>query len=165
MPLPAPLAFVWNQLRRLVLTPYDPEPGFDGYFERAQTESNDRAEVTVAVLSGREAQRLFGVPVNRRGIQPVFVRVENRSTDGLRLQVVSLDPSYFTPLEAASVCHFSILRRVRARLLVQREEWQGQVCRVFCEQSMARRDSSIDPGRDHGNVALPAAGWRLCVQS
>jgi hypothetical protein len=112
MPLPAPLAFVLNQLLRLVITPFDPEPGFDGFLARAQTESNDRAEVTVAVLSGKEAQRLFGVPVNRRGIQPVFVRVENRSADGLRLQVVSLDPSYFTPLEAASLCHFSILRRL-----------------------------------------------------
>ena len=112
MPLPAPLAFVWNQLRRLVITPFDPEPGFDGFLERAQTESNDRAQVTVAVLSGREAERLFGVPINRRGIQPVFVRVENRSADGLRLQVVSLDPSYFTPLEAASLCHFSIVRRL-----------------------------------------------------
>ena len=87
MPLPVPLAFVFNQLRRLVITPFDPQPGFDGFLERAQTESNDRAQVTVAVLSGREAQRLFGVPVNRRGIQPVFVRVENRSADGLRLQV------------------------------------------------------------------------------
>ena len=112
MPLPAPIAFVWSQLRRLVITPFDPEPGFDGFLERAQTESNDRAQVTVAVLSGREAERLFGVPINRRGIQPVFVRVENRSADGLRLQVVSLDPSYFTPLEAASLCHFSIVKRL-----------------------------------------------------
>ena len=112
MPLPAPLAFVFNQLRRLVITPFDPEPGFDGFLERAQTESNGHAQVTVAVLSGREAERLFGVPINRRGIQPVFVRVENRSADGLRLQVVSLDPSYFTPLEAAAVCHFSIVKRL-----------------------------------------------------
>ena len=112
MPLPPPLAFVWSQLRRLVVTPYDPDPGCDAFLERAQTKSNDRASVTVAVPSGKEAQRLFGVPVNRRGIQPVFVRVENRSTDGLRLQMVSLDPSYFTPLEAAGVCHFSIVKRL-----------------------------------------------------
>ena len=112
MPLPAPLAFFWSQLRRLVVTPFDPEPGFDAFLARAQTESNERASVTVAVLSGPEAQRLFGVPINRRGIQPVFVRVDNRSADGLRLQVVSLDPSYFTPLEAASLCHFSILKRL-----------------------------------------------------
>jgi hypothetical protein len=112
MPLPAPFSFFWSQLRRLVVTPYDPEPGFDGFLARAQTQSNDRASVTVAVLSGPEAQRLFGVPVNRRGIQPVFVRVENLSADGLRLQVVSLDPSYFTPLEAAALCHFSIVKRL-----------------------------------------------------
>ena len=112
MPSPAPLDFLWCQLRRLVTTPYDPEPLFDGFLARAQTQENPRARVTVAVLDGKEAQRLFGVRANRHGIQPVFVRVENRSTDGLRLRVVSLDPSYFTPLEAAGVCHFSILRRL-----------------------------------------------------
>jgi len=112
MPLPAPLALVVSQLRRLFVTPYDPDPGFDHFLERAQTAENDRAKVTVAVLSSHESHRLFGVPLARRGIQPVFVRVENRSADGLRLQVVSLDPAYFTPLEAAAQCHFSILRRL-----------------------------------------------------
>lgn len=114
MPLPAPFALVASILRRLFVTPYDPDPGFAAFLERAQTQENDRARVTVAVLSAAEAHRLFGVPVARRGIQPVFVRVENRSADGVRLQVVSLDPAYFTPLEAAAQCHYSIVRRLSA---------------------------------------------------
>ncbi len=112
MSLSSSLAFLRTQVLRLFITPYRPDPDFDRFLDRSQTRENDRARVTVAVLSGKEAQRLFGVPVNRYGIQPVFVRVENRSGDGLRLQVVSLDPAYFTPLEAAGVCHFSIVRRL-----------------------------------------------------
>ena len=81
---------------------------------RAQTQEQPRAAVTVAVLTGSEAKTLFGVDVARRGIQPVFLRIVNRSTESLRLQMVSIDPNYFTPLEAAGVNHFSIFRRLSA---------------------------------------------------
>ncbi len=81
---------------------------------RAQTQEQPRAAVTVAVLTSREARQFFGVDVARRGIQPVFLRIVNRSTESLRLQMVSIDPNYFTPLEAAGVNHFSIFRRLSA---------------------------------------------------
>jgi hypothetical protein len=103
-----------TRIRRLFITPYDPEPGFTGFLERALSQENDRARVTVAVLSAAEARRVCGVPVDRHGIQPVFLRIENRSADALRLRVVSLDPAYFTPTEAAGVCHFSFARRLLA---------------------------------------------------
>ena len=57
MPLPAPLAFVFNQLRRLVITPFDPQPGFDGFLERAQTESNDRVNAYLFLPSGESKKR------------------------------------------------------------------------------------------------------------
>jgi hypothetical protein len=38
MPLSALLEFLWCQLRRLVTTPYDPEPLFDGFLARAQVQ-------------------------------------------------------------------------------------------------------------------------------
>jgi hypothetical protein len=102
------------RLWRLVTTPYDPAPHHDGFMERAQTQEQPRAAVTVAVLTSREARTVFGVDVARRGIQPVFLRIENRSPESLRLQMVSIDPNYFTPLEAAGVNHFSIVRRLSA---------------------------------------------------
>jgi hypothetical protein len=102
------------RLWRLVTTPYQPAPACDSFMPRAQTQEQPRAAVTVAVLTGREAKTLFGVDVARRGIQPVFLRIVNRSTESLRLQMVSIDPNYFTPLEAAGVNHFSIFRRLSA---------------------------------------------------
>jgi hypothetical protein len=102
------------RLWRLVTTPYHPAPACDSFMARAQTQEQPRAAVTVAVLTGREARQFFGVDVSRRGIQPVFVRVVNRSSESLRLQMVSIDPNYFTPLEAAGVNHFSIFRRLSA---------------------------------------------------
>ena len=109
--------FFWSlpaRLWRLVTTPYRPAAACDSFMDRAQTQEQPRAAVTVAVLTGREAKTLFGVDVARRGIQPVFLRIVNRSAESLRLQMVSIDPNYFTPLEAAGVNHFSIFRRLSA---------------------------------------------------
>ena len=102
------------RLWRLVTTPYEPAPHVDSFVERAQTQEQPRASVTVAVLTSRESRNFFGVDVARRGIQPVFLRIVNRSPESLRLQMVSIDPNYFTPLEAAGVNHFSIFRRLSA---------------------------------------------------
>jgi hypothetical protein len=102
------------RLWRIVTTPYEPAPACDSFMARAQTQSQPRAVVTVAVLTVRESRTVFGVDVARRGIQPIFLRIENRSQESLRLQMVSIDPNYFTPLEAAGVNHFSIIRRLSA---------------------------------------------------
>jgi hypothetical protein len=108
------IASVLRRLWHLVVTPYEPAPTEAGYLKRAQVQEDPRARVTVAVLSTSESHGLFGVDLARRGIQPVFVRIENRASEPLRLQLVGIDPRYFTPLEAAAAVHFSILRRLSA---------------------------------------------------
>jgi hypothetical protein len=105
---------VTDKLVRFAITAYRPDESFTAFMERAVTLEDPRARVTVAVLAPAESRRLFGVDVGRRGIQPVFLRIENRSDSALRLQAVSIDPRYFTPLEAAGVNHFSISRRLSA---------------------------------------------------
>ena len=80
------IASLLRRLWHLVVTPYEPAPTEAGYLERAQVQEDPRARVTVAVLSAAESHRLFGVDLARRGIQPVFVRIENRSPEPLRLQ-------------------------------------------------------------------------------
>ena len=103
-----------TRLWRLVTTPYDPQPGTTGFMKRAQQQQGHGVTVTVAVLTAAESRRFFGVDLARRGIQPVFLRVENGSAESLRVQMVSIDPRYFTPLEAAAVNHFSVARRLSA---------------------------------------------------
>jgi hypothetical protein len=103
-----------DRVVRCVITAYRPDESFTGYMERAVTQEDPRARVTVAVVAPAESRRLFGVDVGRRGIQPVYLRIENRGSRALRLQAVTIDPRYFTPLEAAGVNHFSITRRLSA---------------------------------------------------
>jgi hypothetical protein len=101
-------------LRNLFTTPYHPDPTVRTFLAGAQTQSGPLAEVTVAIPGASECERLFGVPVVRRGIQPIHLRIVNRSEGPLRLQFVSIDPRYFTPLEAAALNRFSITRRLSA---------------------------------------------------
>jgi len=114
MTLPSIIGGLCRRAWRLAITPYEPDPACAEYRGRALTKEDGVAGVTVAVPSAAESRRLFGVDVARRGIQPVWLRIENRSPRSLRLQVVNIDPRYFTPLEAAAVNHFSIGRRLSA---------------------------------------------------
>jgi len=114
MNVPRLLAWVPARLWRLVITPYAPDATATGFLARAAVREDPSARVTVAVPSTRESRAYFGIDLARHGIQPVFLRIENRSADGVRLQMVNVDPRYFTPLEASAAAHFSILRRITA---------------------------------------------------
>jgi len=101
-------------LGRLLTTPYRPQPLLRTFLSRAQVQASPAAQVTVAVLDATESEQVFGVPLARRGIQPVYLRVENRGTQPLRLHLLGISPNYFTPLEAAGKNHFSITKRLSA---------------------------------------------------
>ena len=105
---------LWRILQRVFTIVYAPQPELRTFLTHGQTQETPLAQATVAVLSAHESQQLFGVPMGRRGIQPVFLRIENRHTTPLRLYVLDIDPHYFTPLEAAGINHFSVLKRLSA---------------------------------------------------
>jgi hypothetical protein len=101
-------------LRNLLTTPYAPDPRFADFMAHAQVQEGPLARVTLAVLDAKESQRRFGADLAARSVQPVFLRIENRAKEQLRLHVVSIDPSYYTSLEAAALCHFSFTKRLAA---------------------------------------------------
>jgi hypothetical protein len=92
---------------RWLVIPYSPCPDARGFLDAAVTQQRDGLEVRVAVLDDAASRKFFGVPMARRGIQPVWVHVVNRSDRPYRLQFVALDPNHFSPLEAAALNHYS----------------------------------------------------------
>jgi hypothetical protein len=103
-------AAVW----RILAIPYAPQPAYHPFLLNSQSQENQQAQVTVAILDAAKTHQVFGVPLARRGIQPVYLRIVNRSSASLRLQLVRIDPNYYTPLEAAAANHFSIIKRLSA---------------------------------------------------
>ena len=101
-------------LQRVFTPRYRPDPAWRGFRARAQTQDGPLAEATLAAPNPDEAARLFGVPLSRKGVQPIHLRITNRSSALLRLQMVGIDRSYFTPREAAGISRFSVLERLAA---------------------------------------------------
>jgi len=106
------MSFVHFVRYRLLGVSYTPQPDERPFLERVETRRDDELEVAVAVLDNREAEHFFGVPVARRGIQPVWLRITNHGARPYRLRLASIDPNYFPPLEAAYANHFRIGRRL-----------------------------------------------------
>jgi len=75
--------------------------------ERAQTKSEGNVTVTAAVPSAEESRRLFGVSIYKRGVQPIWLEIENRDEEPVYFLPARLDPDYFSPFEAAYVSHFA----------------------------------------------------------
>jgi hypothetical protein len=79
-------------------------PTYEGsYLDRAQTQEKDGIRVTAGVPSAEESKKLFGAPLYRRGVQPVWLRIENNLDEYVSFLPVGLDPTYFTPIEAANL--------------------------------------------------------------
>jgi hypothetical protein len=86
---------------------FNPHPEEEVTFrERAQTQDKENVQVTVAVPSADESKRLFGVDMYKRGVQPIWLEIENRDEEPLYFLPIGLDPNYFSPIEAAYVNHF-----------------------------------------------------------
>ena len=97
---------------RWLVIPYSPCPAARGFLDAAVTQQRDGLEVRVAVLDDAASRKFFGVPMARRGIQPVWVHVVNRTDQPYRLQFVAIDPNHFSPLEAAAVNHYKSGKRL-----------------------------------------------------
>jgi hypothetical protein len=101
---------LWKYFRPGV--PYTPRPDEQAYLQRVQVQRDGEWEVRAAVLDHRESERFFGVPLARRGIQPVWLQITNNGHEPYRFRLASVDPNYYPPLEAALVNHFHSGRRL-----------------------------------------------------
>lgn len=68
---------------------------------RAQMRQVDDLTVQVSVLSAAESRDVFGVPLDDRRIQPVWLRIDNHGPHEYLFVPAALDPEYFSPQEVA----------------------------------------------------------------
>jgi hypothetical protein len=101
-----------GSLGRYFIISYRPDPSAGEFKTAAQEQERGGLRVRVAIPDGPAGRKYFGVPLARRGIQPVWVEVTNATPRPYRLQCVALDPAYFSPLEAAAANHYSGLKRL-----------------------------------------------------
>jgi hypothetical protein len=107
-----PVGIAVGSIFHWLVIPYSPHPTARGFLDGAVAQQRDGLEVQVAALDDAASRDVFGVPMARRGIQPVWVQVVNRTSQPYRLQFLAIDPNYFSPLEAAGINHYKIGKRL-----------------------------------------------------
>ena len=78
-----------------------PEPESLDYRARMESQTIGGVRASAVVLSPQESEHVFNRPLATKGIQPVWVEVENQGDKVLYLMLLSLDPNYFSPSEVA----------------------------------------------------------------
>ena len=84
--------------------------------DRAETEMLNGVRLSAAVLSTSDSKRMFGADVNKTGVQPVWIEVENTTDQVLWLLRTGTDPDLFSPLEVAWSFHKTFAGETNARL-------------------------------------------------
>jgi hypothetical protein len=71
------------------------------FLQRSVTQEQGPIRVTAAVPDASETQALTGLNLYDQGIQPIWLEVENRSSEDVHIANWSIDRNYFSPIEVA----------------------------------------------------------------
>ncbi|UCE62869.1 MAG: LssY C-terminal domain-containing protein [Nitrospirota bacterium] len=86
------------------------------FMERAVTQVKGEVRVTAAVLSEDETEQVFDLDLYNKGIQPIWLEIENKSTQGYWFVRRGVDPDYFAPLEVAYMNHYAFSSDANAQM-------------------------------------------------
>ncbi|MFA5160168.1 MAG: LssY C-terminal domain-containing protein, partial [Candidatus Omnitrophota bacterium] len=93
---------------------YHPHPmAAKDLLSRAKVQENAEVRVAAYVPGPEEARDLFGADLDKYDVQPVWLRIENKSNQTIFFIHRSLDPDYFTPEEAARRSRLRVFRHGR----------------------------------------------------
>jgi hypothetical protein len=112
---------------------FNPQPLNERPFrERATVQTQNGVRVLAAVLGAEETRAVFGLSLYPRGIQPVWLEIENETRHRMWFAPLSVDRDYFSPLEVAYMHHGGYTNAARQ-----------DMDRFFHRHAMGK---SIDPG-------------------
>jgi hypothetical protein len=129
--------------------------------ERAETQTQGDISISASVPGQDEAQAIFGVPLYKRGIQPVWLEIVNNSPHWVRFAPTGVDRDYFSPLEVAYMHRKGFSKEARAQMdkrfhgsALPRQIPAGETRAgyVFTHASPGTKSFNIDifsPGADH----------------
>ncbi|MEJ2033334.1 MAG: LssY C-terminal domain-containing protein [Deltaproteobacteria bacterium] len=71
------------------------------YLARTEIQTSGHVRVSAVVLSPQETEMTFGMPLAKKGIQPIWVKIKNEEDKEFYLMLPNIDPDYFSPSEVA----------------------------------------------------------------
>jgi len=83
-----------------------PSQADDGpLLEPAVSATSHGVRVSATVLGSKDSRRMLGADVTQTGVQPLWIEVQNATSQPLWLQRLGIDPDYFSPHEVAWTIH------------------------------------------------------------
>ena len=109
--------FVILSLTALGCASFHPRPIDEVSFKgRAQTQSENNVRVTAAVLSAEESKAVFDLDLYKKGIQPIWLGIQNNDEERVWFVPAGVDRDYFSPLEVAYMHHRSFAKETNDRI-------------------------------------------------
>ncbi len=134
---------------------FNPEPfDYDSLRTHAVTQVAGDLRVTASVPGQLETQAIFGADLYKRGIQPVWVEIENNSPKRVRFAPVGMDRDYFSPLEVTYVHKrgFSKLARAEMEAFYYKQAMPRQIPAGTIRSGFVF--TNADPGTKSFNIDL-----------
>jgi len=96
---------------------FSPATGDAAAFARnAVSAQRTNVRVSVAVLDDQEEEHYFGRPLANKGIQAVWLRIENNNSFPLWLMPRATDPDYFSALETSYLGHLPFAKHTNQEM-------------------------------------------------
>ena len=122
--------------------------------ERYQTKYEGNVRVTAAVPSAKESRKIFGVRIYRRGVQPIWLEIENNDEEPVWFLPMGLDPDYFSATEAAFRNHFTHLTPVNDVMNQQFYQKRQVIYIAPCSKKAGFVFTPVDEGTKEFSVDL-----------
>jgi hypothetical protein len=122
--------------------------------ERAVTQSDDDVNVMVVVPSPEESEKIFGAKLFSRGIQPVWIEVQNKSQAPYWFFPIHTDPGYFSPAEVAYMKRFRWSPSKNNQMKAHFESMDFRVIIPPGETVSGFIHTNMDPGIKYVNVSM-----------
>lgn len=96
---------------------FNPRPLSEvAFHERVETQTENEIRVSAAVLSAEETEAAFGRPLYKKGIQPIWLEIENNTQHRMWFLPMGLDRNYFAPFEVAYMHHSAFSKAANRRM-------------------------------------------------
>lgn len=96
------LLFILLGLGGSACVKFKPNPSSSAEFQqRMKTQTQGGLEVSAAVLGKKESKDYFGINLEKKHVQAVYLRVHNKENRSYWLMPISIDPNYYSPNEVA----------------------------------------------------------------
>lgn len=84
--------------------------------EHTQSQEREGLTISVSIPTRDETKQAFGVDLEKKQVQPIWVQIKNDTDKPFWFMLNSLDPMYYSAMEASYISHFRFRRSTNKKM-------------------------------------------------